>query len=156
MEEYIKKSALRACISEWLDELLAEKPKTRAGKRAVERAFYAYHKVAGYLAQAAPADVVSAYDEAVGPVDRKMLMEMLSREYRQIQKYWRDTSYGREKYLEGYRAAMETARNYTESMGAARDERNGAITSASTDTLARARPARAAQNEKQRDGGRRK
>lgn len=39
MEEYIKKSALRACISEWLDELLAEKPKTRAGKRAVERAF---------------------------------------------------------------------------------------------------------------------
>lgn len=124
MEEYIKKSALRVCISEWLDELLAEKPKTRAGKRAVERAFYAYHKVAGYLAQAAPADVVSAYDEAVGPVDRKMLMEMLSREYRQIQKYWRDTSYGREKYLEGYRAAMETARNYTESMGAARDERN--------------------------------
>ena len=68
------------------------------------------------------ADVVGAYDEVRGPVDREMLLELLEKDYQRTQKYWRDVSYTRDKYLEGYRAAIEAVANFTRE--AACDERD--------------------------------
>lgn len=119
MAEYIDRESLRRAIASKRDEVAHETPKTRTEKRAHDRAFAAWLWVGNYVAFMPSADVVGAYDEMTGPVDRRMLLELLEKDYQRIQKYWRDVSYARDKYLEGYRAAMEAVENFTKE-GAAR------------------------------------
>lgn len=122
MAEYIDKADLVREIARQEDRLAGESPVTRADKRAKDRAIGVCFRLLNYLMLMPSADVVGAYDEVTGPVDRRMLLELLEKDYQRIQKYWRDVSYTRDKYLEGYRAAMEAVENFTK--GAPRDERD--------------------------------
>lgn len=122
MAEYIDRESLRRAIASKRNEVAYETPKTRAEKRAHDRAFAAWLWVGNYVAFMPSADVVGAYDEVRGPVDREMLLELLEKDYQRTQKYWRDVSYTRDKYLEGYRAAIEAVANFTRE--AACDERD--------------------------------
>lgn len=122
MAEYIDREGLRRAIASKQNEVAHETPKTRTEKRAHDRAFSAWLWIGNYVTLMPAADVVGAYDEVTGPVDRRMLLELLEKDYQRIQKYWRDVSYTRDKYLEGYRAAMEAVENFTKE--AACDERD--------------------------------
>ena len=122
MAEYIKKADLVSEITWREDRLAAESPVTRANKRAKDRAIGVCCGILNYVRLMPPADVVGAYDEVSGPVDRRMLMELLEKDYQRIKEYWRDASYTREKYLEGYRAAMDAVESFTEKSDAARKE----------------------------------
>ena len=123
MAEYIKKADLVSEIIRRENMQAAESPVTRADKRAKDRAIGVCCEILNYVRLMPPADVVGAYDEVSGPVDLRMLIELLAKDYQRIQEYWRDaSSYAREKYLEGYRAAIEAVANFTRE--AACDERD--------------------------------
>ena len=113
MAEYIKKADLVSEITWREDRLAAESPVTRADKRAKDRAIGVYYGILNYVRLMQPADVVGAYDEVSGPVDHRMLMELLEKDYQRTKDYWRDASYAREKYLEGYRAAMDAVERFS-------------------------------------------
>lgn len=117
MAEYIDRAELNKVIASKQKEVASESPATRQEKRAHDRAFSAWLWIGSYVTLMPAADVVGAYDEVTGPVDRRMLLELLEKDYQRIQKYWRDVSYTRDKYLEGYRAAMEAVENFTQEGG---------------------------------------